>query len=242
LKEKETELRNNLHIKAACLEDVDFRDRKVELDQYPETEKCIIRKAANDAIAGRYQGCINVNSFEKKHGVKHKKHVMYQDMKCVRCNYEVEDSPHIIQECVQTRPVIQVRDVAMAIALEPTGIDMNQLPWLTENESLGPYSSRDPERPRGLKKGAKPGPAAKRKRANAAWIHRKKYMGSLGFLPKSFVEKLYGLGSRTSQYLTQKITKILLDCVIEAYKKHNQEFKIFAKGMLSRDGPVGHIT
>ena len=180
---------------------------------------------------------------KKKHGIKHERAILYLDNKCFRCESGIpEDTPHIIQECVQTRPVTQVRDVLMATALELTGINMNQLPWLKANESLGPYSLRDPERPRGLKKGPKPGPAAKRKRANAGWIHRKKYMGSLGLLPKSFIEMLYGFGSRTGQYLTQKITKILLDCVIEAYKKCNQEFKIFAEGMLSRDGPVGHIT
>src|SRR5271155_5105677 len=98
------------------------------------------------------------------------------------------------------------------------GIDKSAIPGLSPQEDLGPYGLRDPEVIRGKKKGPKPGPAAKLRRANEAWIHRNKYNISLGYLPKSFTHQLLGFGE-TGTEIRRRVITTMLEYIIAAYKR-----------------------
>jgi ribonuclease HI len=222
--------------------EIGHTERASVIASLSEADKAIIRKIQNDAAATRLQCFYSMAAFEKKNGFKHKNWKLYLDYSCLRCEAGIpEDTVHAVCECVSNGVLLLKRDTELELLLlEPLGIDKSQFPLALANANLGSYKCRDPEEVRGRLRGAKPGPAAKRRRANSAWTHRKKYMGGLGYLPRSFIEKLNSNGC--GPYLTQKIIKTLLNYTIQAYKNRNHEFFEITEGLNLRDGPVGHIT
>ena len=121
------------------------------------------------------------------------------------------------------------------------GMGLESLSLITSKDNLGSYKLRDPEVIVKTLRGPKPGPAAKLRRANAAWIHRNKYLTSLGYLPVCFINKLLGLG-KIGETLIERVITTLLEYVVAAYSRRNFEFFTVMAPVLSRDGPVGHST
>jgi ribonuclease HI len=244
LKKEEGKARNVAYIKAMGQgSTIDYTSRVRCIALYSEQDQGIFRKIQCDAMATRLQCHYGMKAYEKEKGVKHRNWERYQVGTCLRCKANIpEDTVHAISECDSNKELHHKKDADLKPILKSVDIDNSQIPWVRGKGTLGTYKDRDPEEQRGRSRGARPGPAAKRKRANSAWTHRGKYMAGLGYLPNSFTEKLHKKGPKTGEYLTQKITKILLDYTIQAYKKRNQEFFEITDRLYSRDGPVGHIT
>jgi len=136
---------------------------------------------------------------------------------------------------------IEELNIAITKLLATVGKGTENISLISSKDNLGHYKLRDPEVIKKTLRGPKPGPAAKLRRANASWIHRNKYLTSLGYLPVSFINELLSFG-KTGEILLESVITTLLEYVVAAYRRRNLEFFTVMAPVLSRDGPVGHIT
>jgi hypothetical protein len=226
-----------------------------------ENEKSSLRKARNEALAGKYQVSFNLDSWEKKNNKKHWKRKFYEDTLCPRCPLNTpEDTVHIIGECPVNAPEIKLlvesitKEIISVIPESEWNKEGITLPIPNNCKSFGNFSERDPSIPLKInkpKRGRPPGPARGVTNKKKALKWRKKFLGLLGYVPTELIQKLEKIGGRTqAKEVAKNIAAITIRYTLNAIQNRNKSFGEICKSKeKSNTGPdkdmlkaVGTIT
>ncbi len=206
-----------------------------------EKEKVCLRKARNEALAGRYQVDINLNSWEKNNNKIHWKRKFYKDPTCTRCSLQVpEDTVHILAECpcnsLELSSLVNEvkKEISIIIPEENWAKEGISLPIPENTKVFGKFSDRDPSTPLKInkpKRGRRPGPARGilNKKKELKW--RKQFLGLLGYIPQKLIENLEKIGGRAqARWAAKNISDLTIKYSLNAIHQRNKSFGEWCKG------------